>query len=487
MAVTATTPHATTQATTQGTTTRVAVTATTPHATTQATTQGTTTRVAVTATTPHATTQATTQGTTTRVAVTATTPHATTQATTQGTTTQGTTPQATTTTSTTPPATTTTTCLIPTAPTAIVTSGIGLPVAIPDDTLTPVTLNAGCSCTVANVAIAIGIDHPYVDDLAMFLLAPDGVGVLLVGRPPSAANLVAGNKITFDDSVVGALNPLTLWAGLGTGDNIPAGTYFADGDLGSFNGKTAAGNWIFEVRDFRSGDTGTIQSVELTITCETQATTPATTTTQGTTPVTTSASTTPQATTQATTQGTTTQGTTPQATTTTSTTPPATTTTTCLIPTAPTAIVTSGIGLPVAIPDDTLTPVTLNAGCSCTVANVAIAIGIDHPYVDDLAMFLLAPDGVGVLLVGRPPSAANLVAGNKITFDDSVVGALNPLTLWAGLGTGDNIPAGTYFADGDLGSFNGKTAAGNWIFEVRDFRSGDTGTIQSVELTITCE
>ena len=139
----------------------------------------------------------------------------------------------------------------------------------------------------------------------------------------------------------------------------------------------------------------------------------------------------------------------------------------------------------------------MNTGCGCTVANVAIAIGIDHPYVDDLAMFLLAPDGVGVLLVGRPPSAANLVAGNKITFDDSVVGALDPQTLGANVDINDNIPTGTYYALGDgtggypnaagLVKFNSITAAGDWKFVVFDLTSdGNDGTIESVELTITC-
>ena len=140
----------------------------------------------------------------------------------------------------------------------------------------------------------------------------------------------------------------------------------------------------------------------------------------------------------------------------------------------------------------------MNTGCGCTVANVAIAIGIDHPTVGDLGMQLFPPDSFfGVLLVDGPPSAANLVAGNKITFDDSVVGALDPQTLGANVDINDNIPTGTYYALGDgtggypnaagLVKFNSITAAGDWKFVVFDLTSdGNDGTIESVELTITC-
>ena len=159
----------------------------------------------------------------------------------------------------------------------------------------------------------------------------------------------------------------------------------------------------------------------------------------------------------------------------------------------PTKIVTTFTGDPVAIPDGDSSgaavdlPVTLNTGCGCTVANVAIDIGINHPYVDDLIMILVSPNGDGVVLVDQPANGGpNLVSTEVITFDDSVDGALNPRNIGFGLGTDDDIPAGTYNARGDLGLFNSITAAGDWKFFVTDNRSGNTGTIESVELTITC-
>ena len=204
-----------------------------------------------------------------------------------------------------------------------------------------------------------------------------------------------------------------------------------------------------------------------------------TTTPASTTPVTTSASTTPQATT------------------TTSTTPATTTTTSC-----PTKIVTSGTGLPadIDIPDndgfsgaEVTIPVELNAGCGCTVANVAIAVGINFPLpVGSFGMNLLSPDGDEVILVNQPPSSASLVSENLITFDDSDPGAKDPRFLACDFGS---VLAGTYFAEGDgcgevnddgLGKFNGKTAADDWTFQAFDFAADNTGTIVSVELTITC-
>jgi len=143
----------------------------------------------------------------------------------------------------------------------------------------------------------------------------------------------------------------------------------------------------------------------------------------------------------------------------------------------------------------------LNAGCDCTIANVAIAIGINHPFVNDLRMDLIAPDDDGVLLVAFPPSGATLVPGNKITFDDSGV-AQDPQTLGSDVDGSGNTLAGTYFAQGDfsndiganypdprgLGKFNGETLPSvvSWTFVVADFFPGDSGTIESVELTIEC-
>ena len=72
----------------------------------------------------------------------------------------------------------------PECPSQYVTSlsnlGLDIPDAIPDIpdpgqafVSIPVTLKAGCNCIVDNVAIAIGIDHRRVGDLAMYLLSPD--------------------------------------------------------------------------------------------------------------------------------------------------------------------------------------------------------------------------------------------------------------------------------------------------------------------------
>ena len=123
-------------------------------------------------------------------------------------------------------------------------------------------------------------------------------------------------------------------------------------------------------------------------------------------------------------------------------------------------------------------------------------------------MVLIAPDSDEVLLA-RPPFqfSSNLVSTERITFDDSVDGALDPRLLGDGLGPADDIPRNTYFAQGllssnilfdpigevdpvnGLGNYTGTAAEGNWTFEVRDLglSLGFTGTIESVDLTIRCE
>ena len=120
----------------------------------------------------------------------------------------------------------------------------------------------------------------------------------------------------------------------------------------------------------------------------------------------------------------------------------------------PTKIVTSGIGLPADIPDsdpsgvEVTLPVELEEGCGCIVDNVAITIGINHPNVGGLLMGLISPDNTQVLFLNRPGSYPDLVTG--------------------------------------LEKFNNKNAAGDWKFVVFDFAAGDTGTLESVELTIEC-
>ena len=114
-------------------------------------------------------------------------------------------------------------------------------------------------------------------------------------------------------------------------------------------------------------------------------------------------------------------------------------------------------------------------------------------------MGLFAPDGTFVFLVAFPGSSANLVSTNLITFDDRADGALNPQTLGDDVDGSDNIQAGTYFAQGDssgevnddglIGQFNGKVLPSEEVdlpFVVVDRVAGNTGTIVSVELTITC-
>ena len=343
----------------------------------------------------------------------------------------------------------------------IVTNGIELPTQFVNAAPAIVTLPVERSgCSVDNVVIALGIDYTAAGRLIMNLNSPDGTGVILVasaqgdGSPGGndVSNLVSANPITFDDSSTN-INPQLLGDGGNTFFDIPAGTYNAQGNgndpndvypnsdgLTKFFGLDAEGVWTLDVVDVFSSGTGTVRSVDLTITCRRP-------------------------------------------------------------------IVTNGIGLPTQFVNAAPAIVTLPVERSgCSVDNVVIALGIDYTAAGRLIMNLNSPDGTGVILVasaqgdGSPGGndVSNLVSANPITFDDSSTN-INPQLLGDGGNTFFDIPAGTYNAQGNgndpndvypnsdgLTKFFGLDAEGVWTLDVVDVFSSGTGTVQSVDLTITC-
>jgi subtilisin-like proprotein convertase family protein len=102
--------------------------------------------------------------------------------------------------------------------------------------------------------------------------------------------------------------------------------------------------------------------------------------------------------------------------------------------------------------------------------------GIDHGWVGDLVIDLIAPDGTTVRLVehpGGPDNDGDDFAGT--TFDDEA---------------GTNISAGTAPYAGSfrpqrdqLSRFDGKSRRGTWTLRVRDLFEGDTGTLEAWRLT----
>jgi subtilisin-like proprotein convertase family protein len=109
------------------------------------------------------------------------------------------------------------------------------------------------------------------------------------------------------------------------------------------------------------------------------------------------------------------------------------------------------------IPDDSSDPAT--QGIQVTKAGKIAAIGvrvqITHPYVGDLTIVLVHPDGTSVTLRNQ--------AGGSADDIDAVYG----------LG---GIPVS------GLGALNGKPLAGTWQVQVYDGAAEDTGTLEAVSL-----
>lgn len=148
-------------------------------------------------------------------------------------------------------------------------------------------------------------------------------------------------------------------------------------------------------------------------------------------------------------------------------------------------------------------PVEFKEDCDeCIIKNVAITVGINFPFGGSgrTSMDIESPAGPNaksakLLDVDLDESESQLVSKNKITFDDDAAGALDPNDIFQNIDADGNIRAGTYLSEGNpkLGTFVGTglddddPVEGNWTFVVENVSCGNEGTIESVELDITCE
>ncbi len=131
--------------------------------------------------------------------------------------------------------------------------------------------------------------------------------------------------------------------------------------------------------------------------------------------------------------------------------------------------------VPLAVPDlDTgfATQEVAGVPAGAVVADVDVAVTIDHPDAAQLDLFLIAPDGTRVEL-----STDNGGAGgyNGTTFDDAAGTAI----------TAGAAPfAGTFRPEGSLAAINGKAPNGTWRLEARDDTGGLVGTLRDFRLLL---
>ncbi len=132
---------------------------------------------------------------------------------------------------------------------------------------------------------------------------------------------------------------------------------------------------------------------------------------------------------------------------------------------------------PVALADATntrvgTTLVSINVPDSFVISDLNVALSINHTYVSDLRIRLIAPDGTSVQLVNRRGGSSDNV---RLTLDDEATTAI------ANAGTLN----GTFRPERLLSAFDGKNAAGRWTLEMVDVARLDAGTFNNVQLRFT--
>lgn len=130
---------------------------------------------------------------------------------------------------------------------------------------------------------------------------------------------------------------------------------------------------------------------------------------------------------------------------------------------------------PVAIADATstrvgTTTIPITVADSLTISDLNVSLSIDHTYVSDLRIRLIAPDGTSVQLVNRRGGSSDNI---RLTLDDEATTTVSSATSLSGTFRAERLL---------LSAFDGKNAAGRWTLEIVDVARVDSGTFNSVQL-----
>lgn len=130
---------------------------------------------------------------------------------------------------------------------------------------------------------------------------------------------------------------------------------------------------------------------------------------------------------------------------------------------------------PIAIPDNDTNGInsiiTVNNNQSITDLNVTV--NITHPYLDDLTLTLISPNGISILLsVSNGGNASNYT---NTTFDDNATTKISD---------GTAPFTGRFIPQIPLSNVNNIQSIGEWTLNVADNGEADTGTIDSWSIEI---
>jgi len=113
------------------------------------------------------------------------------------------------------------------------------------------------------------------------------------------------------------------------------------------------------------------------------------------------------------------------------------------------------------------------SGLSGSVQDVNVSLNINHTWISDLRITLIAPDGTRIILFNRHGGSGDNLLGT--TFDDA--GSI-------GIANGSAPFSGTFKPYQLLSALNGKNPNGVWRLEVRDYYRLDGGKLDNWTLTL---
>jgi subtilisin-like proprotein convertase family protein len=136
----------------------------------------------------------------------------------------------------------------------------------------------------------------------------------------------------------------------------------------------------------------------------------------------------------------------------------------------------ASIDTPIPIPDNSSTGATstINVALAKTVLDVNVTVTINHTFVGDLTIALIAPNGVEIPLAVQRGGSGDNYTGT--VFDDEAAGSIT---------SGTPPFAATFRPEFALSALDGMNSAGAWRLKVQDNFQNDAGTLAGWTLTLT--
>jgi uncharacterized repeat protein (TIGR01451 family) len=117
-------------------------------------------------------------------------------------------------------------------------------------------------------------------------------------------------------------------------------------------------------------------------------------------------------------------------------------------------------------------------GTSCSATAGSPTVGIDHSFISDLELTLIAPDGTLVKVIDNTDGGGNNLCQTRLD-DESAGPSIQSVVTANAPFTGNFTPASP------LSAFDGAPVNGDWRLQAQDFFNQDTGNIRAWSLIVT--